>query len=220
VRKIMVINPKGGSGKSTLATNLASHYAVAGRRVGLADFDRQGSSREWLAVRPETLPTIGLVPVDEGKVLVPWNLDVLVMDAPAGVNGKDLKKHVKRAQTVLIPVLPSPFDIRATAHFIEELLLVGRISRQETRIAVVANRVREQTRVYQALHRFLESLEIPFVAVLRDSQNYIRAAEQGRGIFELPASRCATDREQWAPLLRWLESRASRPAKKRAAQKK
>ena len=38
MRHIMVMNSKGGCGKSTLATNLASFYALAGRRVALADF--------------------------------------------------------------------------------------------------------------------------------------------------------------------------------------
>jgi chromosome partitioning protein len=50
------------------------------------------------------------------------------------------------------------------------------------------------------------------VTTLRDSQNYIRAAERGLGVFELPPSLAATDLEQWKPLLRWLNSRRSLPA--------
>ena len=135
------------------------------------------------------------------------------MDVPAGIHGKALKQHVKLAQSIIIPVLPSPMDIRATAKFIEELLLVGRVSRDRTRIAVVANRVREYTRIYHTLERFLASLKIPFLTSIRDTQNYIRSAEQGLGIFELQPSLVQHDIEQWQPIITWLASRKSMPVK-------
>lgn len=213
MRRIMVLNPKGGCGKSTLATNLASYYASKGKPVYLVDFDVQGSSMDWLAARPESAGRIRGVLADDREFLVPHGPGVMIMDAPAAVHGKPLKQYVKRAQTLLIPVLPSPMDIRATAKFIEELLLVGRVSREKTRIAVVANRVREHTLIYHSLERFLDSLAIPVLTSLRDTQNYIRAAEQGLGIFELPAYEVRCDLEQWQPLLEWLASSASMPKK-------
>ena len=209
----MVLNPKGGCGKSTLSTNLASYFADAGKKVALVDFDPQGSSLDWLAARPAERPVIHVVAVDGEKALIPWGLDVAVMDVPAGTHGKVLKRYVKKVQTVIIPVLPSPIDIRAAARFIEELLTTGRVSRAETRIAVVANRVREHTRIYHTLQRFLTSLGIPFIASLRESQNYIRAAQRGVGIFEMSPAQTRVDREQWATLLRWLLSARSLPAK-------
>lgn len=206
MQKIMVLNPKGGCGKTTVATNLAGFYALAGKKVALADFDPQGSSVDWLAVRPAERPTIYHVSLDEekDKLLLPLGMDCVIMDAPAAVHGKELKRHVKRAQILLIPVLPSPIDIRAAARFVEELLLVGRVSRQETRIAVIANRVKEHTLIYHTLQRFLNSLGIPFLTTLRDSQNYIRAAERGLGIGELAPALVAPDVEQWQPILKWL----------------
>jgi chromosome partitioning protein len=71
--------------------------------------------------------------------------------------------------------------------------------------------VREHTLIYHSLERFLTSLQIPFLTALRDSQNYIRAAEQGVGIFELPPSQVEHDLEQWQPLVAWLASRDSLP---------
>jgi chromosome partitioning protein len=211
----MVLNPKGGSGKSTLATNIASYYAVAGERVSLVDFDLQSSSLDWLAVRPQGAAPITALKAKDDELLLPHGKGYLVMDVPAGIHGKALKRYLKLTQTVVIPVLPSPMDIRATARFIEELLLVGRVSRERTRIAVVANRVREHTLIYHTLERFLGALQIPFLTTLRDSQNYIRAAERGVGIFELPPSLAARDIEQWQPLIRWLESSKSLPLQKR-----
>lgn len=211
----MVLNPKGGCGKSTLATNLASYYAMSGKPVSLVDFDLQSSSLDWLAVRPDGAAPIGAIRAQGEELLLPHSNGCLIMDVPAGLHGKELKRYLKLAQTVIIPVLPSPMDIRATARFIAELLLVGRVSRQRTRIAVVANRVREHTLIYHTLERFLRSLKIPFLTTLRDSQNYIRAAERGLGIFELPPSLVAHDIEQWQPLLTWLASRDSMPLKEK-----
>ena len=58
MRSILVVNPKGGSGKTTIATNLAGFFAAHGKRVVLADMDRQQSAATWLARRPETVPHI------------------------------------------------------------------------------------------------------------------------------------------------------------------
>ncbi|MEO6697274.1 MAG: ParA family protein [Gammaproteobacteria bacterium] len=211
MRAIMLLNAKGGCGKSTLATNLASYYADQGLAVTLADFDPQGSSMAWLAARPTEYPSIQGVAAWQEPLRVPKETERLVIDAPARVHGKELTEMVRRAQTLVIPVLPSPIDIRAVADFIKELLLVGKVSRKQTKLAVVANRVRENTIIFHTLERFLESLEIPFVTTLRDSQNYIRAAERGLGLFELPPYLVWQDLEQWEPLIKWLNSKRSMP---------
>ena len=233
MRKIMLLNAKGGCGKSTLATNLASYYASQGKSVVIADFDRQGSSLEWLEARPQDRPPIRGIAAWREPLRVPRSTDYVIMDVPAGAHGPDLTALVRRAQTVIIPVLPSPTDIRAAAHFIHEALLVGKIVRDETRLAVVANRVRENnsiqntmesvlnsmsisystlnTQIYHNLERFLSRLRIPFIATLRESQNYLVADARGLGIFDLNRSQVTRDTEQWEPLLKWLESKRSIP---------
>ncbi len=211
MRTIMTVNSKGGCGKTTLATNLASYYADEGKQVVLADFDPQQSSLEWLNERPEGYAEITGLDASQSGLRVPKSTDILIMDAPAATHGRQLADLVKRADTLLIPVLPSPLDMRAAAHFIEELLTHGRVSRRQTKVAVVANRVREYTLSYQALDAFLSSLNIPFVAALRDTQNYIRAAERGLGIFEMAPSSVWQDLEQWEELTDWLKSRSSLP---------
>lgn len=233
MRKIMLLNAKGGCGKSTLATNLASYYAAQGKAVVIADFDRQGSSMEWVETRPQDRPPIRGIAAWREPLRVPRTTDYVIMDVPAGAHGSDLAALVRRAQTVIVPVLPSPTDIRAGAHFIHEMLLVGKIARDETRVAVVANRVRENssiqhgmesvlnslhinystlnTQIYRNLERFLARLKIPFVTTLRESQNYLVADARGLGIFDLTHSQVARDIEQWQPLLKWLGSKRSIP---------
>jgi len=211
MRTIMLLNAKGGCGKSTLASNLASYYATEQYSVALVDFDPQRSSLEWLAARSENeWEIIGIDGTEKG-MHVPRNIDVVIYDVPAGISGKELTAMVKRADTLIIPVLPSPIDIRAASHFIRDLLLVGKVSRKQTKLAVVANRVRENTLVFHKLEKFLKSLKIPFVATLRDTQNYIHAEERGLGIFEMAPSAVAHDVEQWEPLLKWLRSKRSLP---------
>ena len=212
MRTILVLNPKGGCGKSTLATNLASYYATLGNRVCLADYDGQNSSLDWLAARPEERPAITAANMTEEGARLPRGHEVAIMDAPAATHGADLKKLVRSAQTLIMPVLPSPMDMRASARFIHELLADARVSRQKTRIGVVANRVRTNTLVYLSLSRFLRRLKIPVIATLRDTQNYIRAAENGLGIFEMPPSQVDKDLEQWEKLTRWLRSKRSLPS--------
>jgi len=49
-------------------------------------------------------------------------------------------------------------------------------------------------------------LDIPFIATLRDTQQYVKASEAGTGIFEMPRVD-AKDVESWQPLLSWLKQR-------------
>ena len=217
MRTILILNPKGGCGKSTLATNIAGFFAMQGKRVALADCDQQGSSRDWLAVRPGHLARIELAKLKNNTLQVGKSTEVLILDSPAGLHDKKLVNITRAAQTAVIPVLPSPIDIRAAEHFLAELVsLKNRINRK-VRIATVANRVREDTIVAAKLEYYLEKLKlpdggkIPFMTVLRASQNYIKAADTGMTIFELAPSKTYYDREQWEPLLRWLTSRRSIP---------
>lgn len=219
MKKIVVLNTKGGCGKSTIATNLAAYQALAGFHTSLMDYDPQGSSMRWLSKRDETRPRVNGVSAFErsARVTRSWQLRVpmqterLVVDTPAGLDPQRLTEITRNAHCVIVPVLPSDIDIHAASRCIADLLLVARIDRREERIAVVANRAKKNTRVYRALTRFLESLDIPFVASFRDTQNYINCSEQGLGIHEIADTRALRDRRDWQPLVDWIESRRSIP---------
>ncbi len=212
MRHIMVLNSKGGCGKSTIATNLASHYATAGKRVALDDYDPQASSLDWLARRPESRAEItGIDGAREGLTHLPRNMDIVIEDAPARSHGAELTDLVRHAETLIVPVLPSTIDMQASTKFLGELAKVGKVKRKQVKVAVVANRVREYTIIFEQLDAYLEGLKIPYVAALREAQNYIRAYVRGLGVFELPEYLAWPDLEQWDPLIEWLNSRRSRP---------
>ncbi|MFC1602062.1 AAA family ATPase [Pseudomonadota bacterium] len=213
MRTIMLMNSKGGCGKTTLATNIATWFADEGNKVALADFDPQGSALDWLVARQDYtgIPDIEGINAVENAVHPAKGTEYLIMDVPAGIHGKRINIILQKVQTLIIPVMPSPIDIRACSRFIHELLITRQVSRHRTRIAVVANRVRENTIIYQQLEKFLNSLNIPFLASLRESQNYIRSAERGLGVFEMAPSSVYPDLVQWDPILEWLSSKSSMP---------
>jgi chromosome partitioning protein len=204
----LVINPKGGSGKTTVATNLASFFASHQVATTLMDYDPQGSSLNWLRQRPPTLVRIhgaNAAPAKAGRMRsldmrVPEETRQLVIDAPAGASGLLLQEMLSRTSCILIPVAPSAIDIHATANFIRDLLLAGRIRARNIRLGVLANKVRNSVPAMQPLERFLRSLDLPLIARLSDSDGYLQAAESGIGIFEAEAAECA----QFMPIAEWV----------------
>lgn len=212
---ILVINSKGGSGKTTLTTNLASYYACKKYRTAIMDYDPQGSSLHWLKTRSadkDSIHAANGAPAKGGLSLhsktswIPVDTEVLVIDAPAGTSGLLLKELVRKSNHIVIPVAPSPIDIHATADFIKDLYLVGGALTAKAKIAVVANRVRNRhASTYAALEKFLNSLRLPFLTSISDSENYLQAIEQGVGVFEMDALQTNDERRELTPIVRWLE---------------
>jgi chromosome partitioning protein len=200
---IVVANPKGGVGKSTLATNVAGCLAAAGQAVMLGDVDRQQSARQWLALRPPSLPRIaGWDVAHDDVVRPPRGTSHVVLDTPAGLHGKRLEAVLKIADRMLVPLAASLFDIQATHAFVN---LVRQHRRApDIELGLVAMRVREHTRAHDQLHQYLDSLGVPVVAWLRDTQNYVQLAAHGLTLWDVAPSRVERDLEQWAALAAWV----------------
>ena len=208
----MVINSKGGSGKSTIATNLASYFASQNKKVVMMDYDPQGSSMAWLGARSSARTPIQGIPAYKKSAKRPSRkTDIVIHDAPAALHGGQLSKMISKAQTLIIPVLPSPIDMRAAADFIAEIKKLAPVQRKRAKLALVANRSRDYTNIYWELDDFLSKQRIPFLTMLRDSQNYIKAAERGLGIFEMAPAATELDREMWEPIIKWVKSKRSQP---------
>ncbi|MBP7132692.1 MAG: ParA family protein [Aquabacterium sp.] len=200
---IVVANPKGGVGKSTLSSNIAGYFARQGHSVMLGDIDRQQSSRLWLQLRPDTLPTIQSWDIDRDDIVrPPKGTTHVVLDTPAGLHGKRLQAVMKLADHILVPLQASVFDIYATQDFLAEL---HRHKRSEkVKLGVVANRVKDHTKAAEHLQTFLRSLDIPWLAQLRDTQNYTHLAAHGLSLWDVPPHKVDKDLTQWRPILDWL----------------
>ena len=203
MRAILVANPKGGCGKTTLATNLSGHFANQGAKVTLCDLDRQQSSLRWMAFRDEAVPSVtGYFGGNQLLFNPPQESDWVVLDAPAGLQGYKLSDYLRRVDKVVVPVVPSVFDMAATEDFLNSI-------RQEMRgkrgaIGIVAMRVDPRTRAASMLEEFLSHFDIPILTYLRNTQNYVNAAAAGLSVFDPPRARHRRDVEQWEPLLQWL----------------
>lgn len=224
LNKIVILNPKGGCGKSTLATNIAACYARRGHQPAIMDYDPQGSTTAWLKRRSPELPSIhGIVAYKKSmQATRSWQLRVpedtvnLILDSPASISHDDLRELTRDSSSVLVPVLPSSMDIDAASRCIADLLLVAKINRNEGKLAVIANRTRKNTKSFGRLMRFLDSLGIPIIAVLRDSQNFVHAVENGVGLHEMQPSRVHLDVAQIDKIVTWLDGWEAR--RKRALQ--
>lgn len=220
MNRIVVLNPKGGSGKTTIATNLASYFASQQQKPVLMDFDPQGSSLRWVRKRQPSQPAVHAVAAFEKdsrttrtfRLRVPDFSTHVIVDTPAAVEPRVLPELTREAGKIIVPVLPSDIDIHACSRCIRDLLLVAKIRREDNRLGVVANRVRRHTHTYESLIRFLETLGIPIVARLRDSQNYLRAAELGIGVHEMKSYIVREDVDEWRPLIEWLGSSGGAPS--------
>lgn len=204
MKSILVANPKGGCGKTTLAVNLASYYARRGKTVALVDLDEQGSSMTWLSRRPERHPEIvGWHAIHGGKS--PLNqTDVVVMDGPARIKSAKLEKALANSHVVLIPALPSLFDLDAVSHFLESLHQFPKLLKGKRRFGIVANRLRSNTISSQDLKKALRKVELPVVGNLSDSQIYVRAGARGLGIFDVAKSQSQHLRDEWRSLVRFV----------------
>lgn len=214
LNKIVILNPKGGCGKSTLATNLAACYANRGETPAIMDYDPQGSTMAWLERRPDDLPAIhGIAAYKKSmqatrswQLRVPNDTETLLIDSPASIDHDDLRELTRDSTSILVPVLPSSMDIHAASRCIADLLLVAKVDRRDRKLAVVANRTRKNTKSLANLMRFLDSLGIPIIAVLRDTQNFVRSAEQGVGVCEMQPSRVKPDVQQMEKITTWLDA--------------
>lgn len=202
---VVIANPKGGVGKSTLATQVAGLFARQGHAVMLGDYDRQQSSRHWLAVRPPGLPVIRGWDLREGgsSLRPPKGTTHVVIDTPAGLHGKRLGALMAVADRLLVPLQASLFDMQATHDFFAELMALPRA--QAVHLGVVGMRIKDHTIGNERLHTFAAHLPAPLIATLRDTQNYVHLAAQGLTLWDVAPGRVARDLTQWEPLQRWLE---------------
>jgi chromosome partitioning protein len=198
MKNVLIANPKGGSGKTTLATNLAGYFTMRGKVVMLQDLDRQQSTANWLARRPNDMPTI------YAHNKKPEKLDWLITDSPAGMRDEKLADAVKVADCVIVPVQPSAFDIGATSDFLEVLAAEKSIRKNKTFVALVGMRVNMRTHSAEKLAMFMQASHLPVLAYLRNTQIYVTAAEQGLSLFDMRPSLVAQEIAQWKRLLQWI----------------
>ncbi|MDH4234857.1 MAG: hypothetical protein OEV15_06970, partial [Gallionella sp.] len=68
---------------------------------------------------------------------------------------------------------------------------------------------RSSSEVYETLERFLNSLKLPFVTSISDSENFLYAVEKGLGVFEMDEAATSAERREFMPIFMWLDGHLS-----------
>ena len=72
----------------------------------------------------------------------------MIYDVPAAIYGSRLETYVKKADMIIVPVLPSPIDMKAAKVFIQRLRSMGPVIRNQIKVGLVANRCRANTNIF------------------------------------------------------------------------
>ena len=142
MRVIAFVNRKGGVGKTTLLALLAMWWASKGKRVAIRDMDPQSSTEAFVHHIDQETITLW----EEAE-----DYDYLLVDTPGGIAAPDLKGIVTAADLVLVPMLLSPTDIRATA---EAAVLIG----EPKKTRLVFNQVNRQTSAFKDRGKYAKLL--------------------------------------------------------------
>ena len=207
MKVIVIANPKGGSGKSTLSTNIAGYLANSGHQVMLGDADVQRSSKFWVSQRPEVLPKVATWEYEADLIYTakPYKETThVVIDTPGGLSGWRMQEVIGRADKIIVPIMPSMFDMQATNAFIVKLLQLKRA--HTSQVAVIGNRVDARTVAAANLKKFMDTLNVPVLTYLRDTQYYVHMAAHGLSMFDITPSKVQRDLEQWKPICDWLDA--------------
>ena len=202
---VVIANPKGGVGKTTLATHVAGYFAAQGRAVMLGDADRQQSSKLWLGLRPPAARPIATWDINADMIAKPpKGTTHVVLDTPGGLHGWRFNDIIKMADKIIVPLQPSVFDIFATRSFLDQL--AAHRHADKLKIGIVGMRVDARTIASDKLREFVDSLGLPVLGMVRDTQNYVHLAARGLTIFDVAPGRVEKDLEQWRGICDWLQA--------------
>lgn len=178
---LVMASRKGGAGKTTIAVHLAVEAERAGAGpVAIIDTDPMQGMTQWWDARNEAVPVLfkGAV-ADLAPILRKQGYRLLVVDTPPSI-GEEVALAVRSASLVLIPIQPSPNDLRAAGS------TVGMANELKKPLAFIINRVKPRVRLtvqaYEALapHGVISPL-------LYDRTDYAAAMNDGLTAPELDA---------------------------------
>lgn len=204
---ILVASSKGGCGKSTIATHLCAYFALAGKRSVLADADPQRSATRWAERRASHgLPSPLTLDATRRRWTerIPADTQRLIIDAPAGASVDSLDAAIERVDAIVVPVLPSVFDLDASRGFLDALAGHARIRRRRVRVGLVGNRAKPWTSASTRAFEQLRDWPEPLVATLRDAQAYALLCGLGKSLFDYHSEAVRAHQADWQGLFAWL----------------
>ena len=208
MKTVLVASSKGGAGKTTIATHLAAQSALDGLRTALVDADPQASSTRWAQKRAGLDSAVLAIDGTRRKGWrrqVPEDTQRVVVDGAAGAMADELDPFLETVDAVIVPVVPSTFDIEATVPFLDSLAQHPRVRKGTLRVGLVGNKLKPWTNVSQQALDLLKQWPYPLVAQLRDSQGYVVTTALGKSLFDYHSANVRDHQSDWQPLLKWLK---------------
>jgi len=207
MKTVLVASSKGGAGKTTIATHLAAQAALDGLRTALVDADPQASSTRWAQKRAGLDTAVLALDGTRRKGWlkhVPDDTQRVIVDGAAGAMADELDPFLETVDAVIVPVVPSTFDIEATVPFLDSLAKHPRVRKGTLRVGLVGNKLKPWTNVSQQALDLLKQWPYPLVAQLRDSQAYPVLVGLGKSLFDYHSQQVREHQADWQPLFRWL----------------
>ena len=128
MKTILFASRKGGSGKTTLLAHLAVQAMHEGEDVTIVDLDPQQNLKAWWEARAEDRLKLAQFPVAQFAVRLAAVRDqagFLLVDTP-GFEAAEMQPLLEVADFVVIPVQPTPNDLRAVGPTVQTVKAVGR----------------------------------------------------------------------------------------------
>jgi chromosome partitioning protein len=206
MRTIVIASRKGGAGKTTLATVLAVEAERSGPRpVALIDLDPMAGLTAWWNERAADVPV--LVSADGGPAAAlaaakAAGAALVIIDTPPA-SAAIVVDAVKLADLVLVPVQPSPHDLRAVGATVE----IARRARRP--VVFVVNRTKPRVRMTGEAAIALSQHGTVAPAMLADRTAYAAAGIDGRTAPELEPD--GTAAAEVAALWRYVVARLEEP---------
>ena len=128
MKTILFASRKGGSGKTTLLAHLAVQAMHKGEDVTIVDLDPQQNLKAWWEARAEDRLKLAQFPVAQFAVRLAAVRDqpgFLLVDTP-GFEAAEMQPLLEVADFVVIPVQPTPNDLRAVGPTVQAVKTIGR----------------------------------------------------------------------------------------------
>jgi len=216
MKTICVASQKGGAGKTTLA----AHLAVAAEAQGLTpvvliDTDPQGSLTAWWNDREAKTPALAVVGLDElGERLAALKAGeaaFAIIDTPPALT-QEIRAVIELADLVVIPVKPSPHDLRAVGQTVDIANAAGKP------FVFAVNQAKGNARLTVQAVAALSAHGAVSPALVVDRVDYAASMVAGKSVLETdPKGRAAEEIRQ---LLSFVLSRFNERTKNIKTEKK
>jgi chromosome partitioning protein len=185
---IAVVGNKGGTGKTTLALNIAAALAQRGDSVVIVDADPQQSAYQWRLTGDDDNGVPAVVAAAMGldktvRALGEAHAHV-VIDCPPSIKATQAEQALRLADHALVPVQPSPMDLRATTH-IAKVIERLRPDNPRLRALIVMSQLEPRTTLSRLMPQAASELDLPVAAAgIRRRSIHRHCALEGRSVFQ------------------------------------